>query len=210
MCLRPRDDPTQLLGDARKGHDESLGTLLELYRNYLSLLARTQIDLHLRGRASASDVVQDAFMAAHRDFGQFRGNTEAELLAWLRGILVHKVAGLVEKHALAAKRDVRRERRFNGGLAGLQQSAARIDALLVSQCSSPSTHLHRRERAAVLADLLAQLPSHYREVIVLRDLEGLGFAEVGIRMGRSTAAVRKLWVRAIDRLRQLLEREQLV
>jgi RNA polymerase sigma-70 factor (ECF subfamily) len=209
MCFQSREDPAQLLVDAREGRGESLGTLLELYRNYLGLLARTQIDLHLQGRASASDVVQDAFMEAHRDFNQFRGNTEAELLAWLRSILVHKVARLIERHVLATKRDVRRERRFSG-LAALQRSATHVDALLVSQWSSPSARLHRRERAAVLADLLAQLPSHYREVLVLRDLEGLSFAEVGTRMGRSTAAVRKLWVRAIDRLRQLLEQEHLL
>ena len=210
MCLRPGDDPAQLLVDAREGRGESLGALLELYRNYLHLLARTQIDLHLQGRASASDAVQNAFMEAHRDFDQFRGNTEAELLAWLRSILVHEVARLVEKHLLASKRDVRCERRLNGGLDALQQSTSHVDVILVSQWSSPSAHLHRRERAAILADLLAQLPSHYREVIVLRDLESLSFAEVAIRMGRSTAAVRKLWVRAIDRLRQLLKREHLL
>jgi RNA polymerase sigma-70 factor (ECF subfamily) len=210
MCVKSPEDPARLLAHAREGRGDSLGTLLELYRNYLSLLARTQIDLHLQGRASASDVVQDAFMEAHRDFRTFRGTTEAELLAWLRSILVHKVARLIERHVFATKRDVRRERRLNRGLAALEQSASHVDALLVSQWSSPSARLQRRERAAVLADLLAQLPSHYREVLVLRDLEGLSFAEVGIRMGRSTAAVRKLWVRAIDRLRQLLEREHLL
>jgi RNA polymerase sigma-70 factor, ECF subfamily len=50
-----RHDPDRLLAEARRGRRDSLGALLELYRNYLYLLARTQVDLHLQGRASASD-----------------------------------------------------------------------------------------------------------------------------------------------------------
>ena len=56
-----------------------------------------------------------------------------------------------------------------------------------------------------MADYLAQLPPAYREVILLRNLEGLAFAEVARRMQRSSGAVRILWVRALDHLRKLLE-----
>ncbi len=61
-----------------------------------------------------------------------------------------------------------------------------------------------------MADHLARLPADYREVIVLRNLEGLAFAEVARRMGRTPGAVRVLWVRAVDQLRQLLEQEELL
>ena len=54
-----------------------------------------------------------------------------------------------------------------------------------------------------MADRLAGLPAHYRDVIVLRNLEGLSFDEVARRMGRTPGAVRLLWLRALDRLRQL-------
>jgi RNA polymerase sigma-70 factor (ECF subfamily) len=56
-----------------------------------------------------------------------------------------------------------------------------------------------------LADALSQLPGDYREVIVLRNLEGFSHEEVARRMGRSVAAVRMLWVRALARLRQTIE-----
>jgi RNA polymerase sigma-70 factor, ECF subfamily len=55
--------------------------------------------------------------------------------------------------------------------------------------------------AALVADQLARLPPHYRDVIVLRNLEGLAFPEVARRMGRSPGAVRILWLRALDHLR---------
>jgi len=54
-----------------------------------------------------------------------------------------------------------------------------------------------------VADQLARLPAAYREVIVLRNLEGLAFDEVARRMNRSPGAVRVLWLRALDQLRQL-------
>ncbi len=210
MCPSEQAHPEELLAEARRGFDQSLGTLLQLYRNYLNLLARTQIDLHLQGRASPSDLVQETFLEAYRDFGAFRGRTEAELLAWLRRILVHNVSRLVEMNVLAEKRSVRREVSLSARLAALEQSTAQVSAALASQWSSPSARAQRRERAAILADLLAQLPPQYREVIVLRDLEGLAFQQVGDRLNRSPAAARKLWVRALDRLRQMLEGNDLL
>ena len=104
-----RPDPERLMADARLGKSERLGELLELYRNYLRLLARTQIDLHLQGRVNPSDLVQETFLEAYRDFVQFRGKTEKEWLAWLRRILVHNLARLVEQQVKALKRDARRE-----------------------------------------------------------------------------------------------------
>jgi RNA polymerase sigma-70 factor (ECF subfamily) len=210
MCSDSRSHPEQLITQVRQGSEESLGKLLQLYRNYLNLLARTQIDLHLQGRASASDLVQETVLEAYHDFGQFRGKSEVELLAWLRRILVHNVFQFIKKHAIAKKRDVRREVPLHGRLAALDRSTADVEAALISQWSSPSARALRRERAAILADLLAELPPQYRDVIVLRDLEELPFAEVASRLGRSPAAARRLWLRAVGRLRQLLEREDLL
>jgi RNA polymerase sigma-70 factor, ECF subfamily len=48
---------------------EELGQLLELYRNYLTLLARLQINRRLQGKVDASDLVQESFTKAHGNFG---------------------------------------------------------------------------------------------------------------------------------------------
>jgi RNA polymerase sigma-70 factor (ECF subfamily) len=204
-----KPDPGKLLREARCRGGEALGRLLELYRNYMNLVARTQIDLHLQARASPSDLVQETFLEAYRDFGQFQGDTEAALVAWLRRILVHNLGRLVQRQVLAQKRTVRREVALQQ-LADLERSAARVEAALVSPFSSPSAQAQRRELAAVLADQLARLPADSREVIVLRNLEGLSFDEVAGRMGRTAGAVRVLWMRALDRLRVLLKEEDLI
>jgi RNA polymerase sigma-70 factor (ECF subfamily) len=79
-----------------------------------------------------------------------------------------------------------------------------MDGGLVASYSTPSQHAARREQAVLLADALGKLPDDYREVIILRHLEGLPFAEVAGRMGRSEDSVQKLWVRALANLRRTL------
>src|SRR5947209_15008286 len=80
-------EPDRLLPLARGGDGEALGQLLELYRNYLMLMARLQLGRRIQGKFDAADLVQETFLEAHRDFAQFRGATERELIAWLRRIL---------------------------------------------------------------------------------------------------------------------------
>jgi RNA polymerase sigma-70 factor, ECF subfamily len=201
--------PVRLLAEARQGNADSLGVLLELYRNYLRLLARTQIDLQLQGRLNPSDVVQETFLRAYRRFGQFRGHQEQELLAWLRRILVRVLARAVENNLIAQKRDARRELSLHTLQRRLDRSSLHFDNVLVSQVSSPSDHAQQRELVAVVADRLAALPAAYRDVIVLRNLEGLSFDEVACRMNRTPGAVRVLWFRAIERFRGFADLEGL-
>ena len=120
MHPRAEPDPEQMLADARRRDTDALGPLLELYRNYLNLLARTQIDRHLRGRASASDLVQETFLQACGHFAQFRGTTETELMGWLRRILLNILARAIEREILTQKRDVRKEVSLHQRVAELQ------------------------------------------------------------------------------------------
>src|SRR6516225_9597360 len=97
--------PEQLLRLAREGDPQALGQLFELYRNYLLLLARMEIGRRLQGKVDAADLVQETLLAAYRDFAQFRGTTEAELMSWLRRILAANLVDLVRRY-YGAKRDV--------------------------------------------------------------------------------------------------------
>jgi len=89
-------------------------------------------------------------------------------------------------------------------VAKLNQSSAALDRGFAASGSSPSQSAVRREHALLLADALNRLPADYREVIVLRHIEALSFAEAGERMERTENSVQKLWVRALARLRQEL------
>jgi RNA polymerase sigma-70 factor (ECF subfamily) len=191
----------RLMGEAQAGDAAALGQLLQLYRNYLGLLARLHIDRRLQGKVDASDLVQETFLKAHRNFGQFRGSTEEELVSWLRQILTNNLANLVRHYLGRQRRDVRLERRL---AAQMDRSSRLLDGGLIAPGSSPSRQASRREQAVLLADVLKQLPTDYREVLILRHLEGLTFAQTAERLGRTDDSVQKLWVRALARLRRLL------
>ncbi len=190
-----------LLVQARGGDAAARGELLELYRNYLRLMARTLINQPLRVRLDASDLVQETFLKAHREFSGFLGSTEPELVAWLRQILVRSLADQVRQHR-AKRRDYRREEPME---VLLDRSSLAIQAQLAAPVSSPSAHSSRREQAVLLADALDKMPADYREVFLLRNLERIPFDEIAKRMNRSSGAVRMLWARAIKKLSQFLK-----
>jgi RNA polymerase sigma-70 factor (ECF subfamily) len=201
--IPPDDDrlPTRLLSLARAGDRAALGRLLERYRHYLSLLARLQVGRRLQGKVDAADIVQETFLEAHRDLTQFRGTTEPELVQWLRRILATTLANQIRRYFGTQARDPQLEREL---VDALDASSRSMDGGLIAPQSSPSQQAARREQAVLLADALQALPGDYHEVIVLRHLEGLSFPEVALRMGRSEDSVKKLWARALARLRQSL------
>ncbi len=195
----------KLLERARLGNTVALGKVLQLYRNYLTILATTQLDRRLRRRVSPSDLVQDAMLAAHSDFAKFRGGSEKELLAWLRQILINCLHHVIETHLRAKMRDMRREISVEHVGATLDRSACNFTQMLADRGPSPSAPMQQRERAVALADQLSRLPPKYRDVIVLRNLQGLSFDEVADRMDRKPGTVRMLWLRAIEKFKQIYQ-----
>lgn len=196
------EEAEALLRQARAGDAAALGRLLEHFRRYLALLARVGIGQRLQGKVDGSDLVQETFLAAHRHFEQFRGTTESAVASWLRQILAAKLADLLRRYLGTQGRDVRLEREISGAM---DRSSLILDRGLVAPQLSPSQQAAWREQGVLLADALAALPADYREVIVLRHLEGLTFPQVAARMGRTLDSVDKLWMRALARLRGLLE-----
>jgi RNA polymerase sigma-70 factor (ECF subfamily) len=195
-------DPQTLLRRAGDGDAAALGQLFDSYCGYLTLLARVQIGRQIQGKVDAGDVVQETFLEAHRQFSNFRGTTEAEFLAWLRRILGGQLALVLRRYLGVKGRDVNLEREIGGHL---NQSSGALDGGLLASLSTPSQHASRREQAVLLAEALDRLPEDYREVIILRHLEGLAFSEVAQRTGRTENGARKLWARALASLRQFLD-----
>jgi RNA polymerase sigma-70 factor, ECF subfamily len=191
------------LDDARQGQSEPLGQLLQTYRNYLTVLATAQLDQRLRRRMNPSDLVQETLLAAHRDFGKFRGRSEREFLAWLRQILINCLHHAVETHLKAKMRDVRCEVSIEQMGLSMDHSAAQFAHALADHGPSPSAAARQRERAVILADQLAKLRPEYRDVIVHRNSQGLSLDEIAERMDRKAGAVRMLWLRAIDKFKRV-------
>ena len=195
----PDDAPEELLRRARAGGEPAFGRLLARYENYLTFLARVEIGRRLQGKLDPADLVQEVFLEAHRHFPAFRGTIEPEFAGWLRQILAGVLANTLRRYFGTKARDPRLEQDLR---AGVDQSSCVLAGQFASPGTSPSEAASRREQAVLFADALATLPDDYREVIVLRHLEGLTFPAVAERMGRTVDSVEKLWVRAVARLRQ--------
>lgn len=199
------DTRTHLLDAFRRGEPAATDTLLQHYAPWLTLLARLQIESHFQGKFDPADLVQQALMEAYRDAAAFRGRTETEFMGWLRKILAHVFAHEVRRYRGTKKRDVSQEISLEHSL---DESAHRLRDMLSASQTSPSQRAVRHEEEGRLAAVLAKLPEDYREVIILRNLQGLAHEEVARRMGRNTGAVRMLWTRALARLREEMLRTE--
>jgi RNA polymerase sigma-70 factor (ECF subfamily) len=171
--------------------DEEPLWVLERYRDYLSLLARLQLDSRLQAKLDASDIVQQTLLAAHEHREQFSGRTEAELAAWLRTILANTLAGAARRFATDA-RNLGRERAV---LASLDESSARLEAWVAADESTPSQRVMRDEELVRLAGALAQLPAEQREALELHHLKGCPITEVAAVMKRTKSSVMGLLFR---------------
>src|SRR3954451_25008813 len=100
----PMDQTVRWLLEARQGSGEALGQLLESFRAYLLLIAQRELDPDLRAKGGASDLVQQTFLEAQRDFGDFRGAGGAEVAGWLRQILLNNLASFSRCFRETAKR----------------------------------------------------------------------------------------------------------
>jgi RNA polymerase sigma-70 factor (ECF subfamily) len=194
------DSPTT---DApQPGGEPMPAAVLERHRSWLALLARLQVDGRFRGKFDPSDLVQQTLLEAVRAWPQFRGRTEAELAAWLRRILARVLAHEARHYLDAQRRDLCREVSLEQALA---ESSCRLGDAVQATGTSPSQNAMRHERALRLADALGRLPDDYRDVILMRNIEGLSHDDIARRMERSVGSVRMLWARALARLRQELE-----
>jgi RNA polymerase sigma-70 factor, ECF subfamily len=201
----PEFDPVQLLAQARQGKAEDLGRLLELYRGYLRLLLRLQLGRRLRVKVDDSDLIQETFLEAHRQFARFRGQSEGELVNWLREILAGSVAQAIRRYCKTQRRDLNLEQELAAAFGASSQNMIKS---FVAPGSSPSAAAVRREQSVLLADALEKLPDAYREVIILSHLEGLSFPEAARKMGRTLDSVKNLYARGLVKLRRVLNVEQ--
>lgn len=191
-----------LLERARSGDNAAREELFQRCRNYVQLLARTQIETWMRTKVDASDLVQQTLLEAHRGFQEFRGESEGEWLAWLRMILTHNTRDFVRRYRQTDKRAAHREVSLDAPVPGLSASFRQepVDA----DAETPSQLLCRQEQEIALANAIGQLSPDHQEVVVLRNLQRLPFDEVALRMNRSRPATQMLWMRAIKHLEELL------
>jgi RNA polymerase sigma-70 factor (ECF subfamily) len=172
--------------------------MLEWVRPYLLRIANDELDSNIRPKVGPSDLVQQTFIEAQQGFAGFRGASQEKLTAWLRGILRHNLADARTAYQETAKRQLKQEQLLDAAHAGPLRER------LTTATPSPLDRVIADEEVQALQEALQRLSDDYRLVLRLHHQEGQSFVEIGATMGRSADAVRKLWFRAVEALRQEL------
>ncbi len=187
------DDLDSLLQRALRGDQGALGLLLDEYRPWLRIIAQRVVDGRLAVRLDDSDVVQQTFLSAVRNFKDFKGSTTEELSAWLRAIHERNLLDVTRKHVQAQKRSVSAE-------------AEAVDVAVMAEfdAATPSHRMMRGENAVRLAKAIGRLPDDQALAVRLRHLDGWNLEQIAERMERSQGAVVALLHRGVTSLRKIL------
>jgi RNA polymerase sigma-70 factor (ECF subfamily) len=200
----PENPETEaLLEQVRLGDPSSLQRLLQGCRDRLCRMVAVRMDERLSARVDPSDVVQEAMAVALDRLSDYLRERPLPFYPWLRQITFNRLVDLHRRHVLASRRSVDREQPLGLSDASAVQLADRV----LAGSTSPVKRLLRDELRARVRATLARLEPADREILVLRHLEQLSVAECTAVLGISEAAAKKRHVRAVRRLRRLLDDE---
>ncbi|MFT3883679.1 MAG: sigma-70 family RNA polymerase sigma factor [Gemmatales bacterium] len=169
---------------------------LDRCRPLLRLMAqKMQLDDKLRRRFDSSDIVQETLMRAVAKGDQFRGDTEAEAVGWLKRVL-HTVAHNKREEAEAQRRNYQRELPD----VDWDDSLSAMPELAISTLH-PDDRVARTELLIKLAQRIYQLPEDQCDVVNLRSIQGCSVPEIARLLGKSEKAVAGLLYRGYRALR---------
>jgi RNA polymerase sigma-70 factor (ECF subfamily) len=193
----------ELLEQAAAGNADGWGQLLAGHRERLRRMIALRLDRHLQGRIDPSDVIQEAYMEAWERLPQYLENPSMPFFLWLRFLTGQRLVTLHRHHLGRRMRDPGREVSLHGGTLPEATSAA-LAAQLLGHDTRPSEAAMRAELKVRLQEALDSLEPIDREVLSLRHFEQLSRAETAQVLGIKESAVSKRYVRALERLKDIL------
>jgi RNA polymerase sigma-70 factor (ECF subfamily) len=195
----------ELLAPAAAGDELALRRLFDRHRVRLQRMVAVRLDRRLTSRVDPSDVVQEALADAAHKLQQYVRERPLPLYSWLRRLAVERLALAHRRHIKAAGRSVRLEHLGSPG-ASDGSNFLLVDRLAASG-TSPSENYRREELRQRVRKALDALGESDREVLILRYLEDLPFAEVAVELGITENAAKVRHFRALVRIRKLLDGE---
>jgi RNA polymerase sigma-70 factor (ECF subfamily) len=205
MADEPPETERLLARAASSGDGAAWGTLLTGHQERLTRMVAFRMDPRLRGRIDAADVVQDAFVEAaeHRD-GYFGAPAPVPpLFLWLRGVVSNKLLEVTRHHLGTRMRDAKRESPLDAPRRPDETSAALCEHLTAG-LTRPSVAAARGEVKTRLAEALHAMDPTDREVLAMRHFEQLTSAEAAQLLGIQERAAAKRYLRALQRLKDIL------
>ena len=196
--------PDELVARLQGGDEQALAELFSMHRERLRRMVDFRMDRRLRGRVDASDILQEAYLAASQRVHHYTKKPEMSFFVWLRQITTQRLIDVHRRHLDAQKRDARQEVSIHRGELAATTSAS-IAAELMGQFVSPSQLAMRAELLDQLEDALESMDPIDREVLALRHFEELTNNEVAQVLDITKSAASNRYVRALGRLKSVLE-----
>ncbi|HEV3168568.1 MAG TPA: sigma-70 family RNA polymerase sigma factor [Isosphaeraceae bacterium] len=193
-----------LLGRAASGDEAALAALWERHRKRLRLMVRLRLDRRLQGRVDPSDVLQEAYIDLAQRLPEYARDRAFTPYLWLRLVTGQRLIEVHRRHLATAMRDAGREvSLYRGALP--QASSISLAAQLLGRFTTASQAAVRAERQLQLQAVLNGMDPMDREILALRHFEELSNGEAAEVLGLSKTAANNRYIRALGRLRDLLE-----
>lgn len=201
MQLESNQTNAILIAQAVAGDRESLGLLLLRHHTFLTSLARGQLYQRIQSKADVSDLIQETYLEAQRKIRAFRGGSDSEFASWLRCILARTLSQHLRRYLGTHQRDVRLEESL---AMSMENVSTPLQNSVVDKMNSPEEQLICSETGLAIRTSLDAIPDIYRQVILLRYVQGLSYREIAGHIGRTPDSVEKLLVRGQKKLKQVL------
>lgn len=200
----PRDGQQEQIAYLRQGGEQAVAVLFSKYRDQLQRMVDFRIDRRLSGRIDSADVLQEAYLEVARRIAEYLNQPAVPFFVWARQITWQVLLMNHRRHLGAQMRNASQEVPLHGAnhFSGTSVSLA---AQLVGHLTSPSQAAIRQERLTQLREALDKMDEVDREVLALRHFEHLTNTEVAQVLGIQKTAASNRYVRALKRLKTILE-----
>ncbi|MEO1615187.1 MAG: sigma-70 family RNA polymerase sigma factor [Planctomycetota bacterium] len=202
-----RDEQTEdLLSAAKGGDDDAINRLLEKHRAPIRRLVELRLDRKVQRRVDVSDVVQDVMIEASGRLDKYLSDPSMAFHLWLRQIAWDRIIDTYRRHRVSAKRNMDREQPM-AAPAGPDQSTLELAIQLCDPALTPAAAATQREIAEKVEQAIEQMNDQDREIILMRHYEHLSNLEIAEVLGLNPPAASMRYLRAVRRLREMLEAE---
>ncbi|QDT00327.1 sigma-70 family RNA polymerase sigma factor [Adhaeretor mobilis] len=198
------EETEELESRLARGDRTALVELFGLHRERLWRIVYFRLDKRVATRLDPDDVLQDAYLDASQRLGHYSNQQQYSPFVWLRMIVGQTLIDAHRRHIGAKQRDATREVSINGS-AYPRVTSASLTFGLLGNLTSPSRAVVRSETAVDLRKAIETMETLDQEVLALRHFEELTNKEVAEVLGVSEKAASIRYVRAVGRLKKLLE-----
>lgn len=195
---------TTLVDQVIRGDRRALARLFDHYRERLWRIINFRIDQRLQGRVDPDDVLQEAYLAAEQRISHFLHDSPQGFFIWLRLLCNQTLIDVHRRHLGTQARDAGRDRSLQSGWTS-QSTSFSLSFRLLGHMTSPSQAVVRAELSEQLNLALSSMGELDREVLALRHFEELTNSETARILGLTEQAASARYVRAVSRLRKVLE-----